>query len=148
MPYFIFQKNSDNIEGSLFKIAENLSDLDSLNIIKSDYKIIEDNQDNFNAVKFGTKVPVKYNNDLIVYENITSELKSKNHTQYLINKNKESIEIFLKNNKNSLFYVRLNDYKNQLNNLNLDSISYPLNKSLEQYFNDLGQPSFNILQIP
>jgi hypothetical protein len=36
----------------------------------------------------------------------------------------------------------------QLNNLNLDSITYPLNKSLEQYFNDLGQPSLNPLQIP
>jgi hypothetical protein len=36
----------------------------------------------------------------------------------------------------------------QLNNLNLDSITYPLNKSLEQYFSDLGQTSLNPLQIP
>jgi hypothetical protein len=31
----------------VFKIAENQSDLDNLNINKSDYKIIEDTQENF-----------------------------------------------------------------------------------------------------
>ena len=34
------------------------------------------------------------------------------------------------------------------NNLNLDNIVFPLEKSLEQYFKDLGQPSYNILQLP
>jgi hypothetical protein len=40
------------------------------------------------------------------------------------------------------------NYYTQLNNLNLDNITYPLNKSLEQYLSDLGQPSYNILQLP
>ena len=37
MAYFIFNKNSDKINGSLCKIAENKSDLDNLNIIQSNY---------------------------------------------------------------------------------------------------------------
>jgi hypothetical protein len=51
MAYFIFTKNSDNIEGSIYKIAENLNDFNCLNISQSDYKIIEDSESNFNLIK-------------------------------------------------------------------------------------------------
>ena len=55
MAYFVFNKNSENLSGVLYRIAENEFDLNNLNIIKSDYKIIEDSQDNFNAVKLNNK---------------------------------------------------------------------------------------------
>ena len=67
MAYFIFQKNLDNIEGSLYKIAENEVDFDNLNIIDSDYKIIQDSQSNFNEVKYRTKNPISYSGDTINY---------------------------------------------------------------------------------
>ena len=41
---FIFTKDFENIEGSLYRIAENENDLSNLNISQSDYKIIEDSQ--------------------------------------------------------------------------------------------------------
>jgi len=145
MSYFIFLKEANNIEGSFYKIAENLSDL---NINQFDYKIIEVTQDNFNAVKFGTKIPLKYNNDLIIFENINSLIKDKVQLQIQIKDKIELIKQFLDNNLNHPLFNQWNNYLNQLNNLNLDSITYPLNKSLEQYFNDLGQPSFSILQLP
>ena len=62
MAYFIFL-NLDNVEGTLYKIAETENDLNNLNIIKSDYKIIEDTQENFDAVKFSTKNAIKFNNN-------------------------------------------------------------------------------------
>jgi hypothetical protein len=145
MSYFIFLKEFNNIEGSFYKIAENLSDL---NINQFDYKIIEVTQDNFNAVKFGTKIPLKYNNDLIIFENINSLIKDKVQLQIQIKDKIELIKQFLDNNLNHPLFNQWNNYLNQLNNLNLDSITYPLNKSLEQYFNDLGQTSLNILQLP
>jgi len=148
MSYFIFLKEFDNMEGSLYNIAENLSDLNNLNINKLNYKIIEDTQDNFNAVKFGTKFPLKYNNDLITFVDITSLIKNKLTLEIQIKNKVEIIKQFLDNNSNHPLFNQWNNYLNQLNNLNLDSITYPLNKSLEQYFNDLGQPSFNILQLP
>ena len=55
---------------------------------------------------------------------------------------------FLKNNKNHQLFNRWNNYYTQLNNLDLNSIEYPLNKSLEQYFKDQNLPSLNPLQIP
>lgn len=64
---FYISKNSENIEGSIYRIAENESDLNNLNIINSDYKIIEDSQDNFNFVKYSLKYPIKYIQDEIIF---------------------------------------------------------------------------------
>jgi hypothetical protein len=58
MSYFIFNKE---FVDSIYRIAENQSDLNNLNISQTDYKIIEDSQFNFNLIKFGNKNPIKYN---------------------------------------------------------------------------------------
>lgn len=148
MAYFIFIKNLENVSGSLYKIAENEFDLNNLNIVKSDYKILEDSQENFNNVKLNIKNVDKYSNNLITYvdQNFIFN-NSKSLENYIINL-KISIEYFKSSNSNHVLYNRWNSYYNQLNNLDLNSITYPLNKSLEKYFNDLGQPSLNILQLP
>lgn len=148
MSYFLFLKNLDNIEGALYRICENQSDLNNLNIIQSDYKIIEDSQLNFNLVKYGNKIALKYNNNLIDYIDQTYSYKNKQEIKKYITNFNESLKQFIDNNPNHPLIDRWKNYYNQLNNLDLDSITYPLNKSLEQYFNDLGQPSFNILQLP
>ena len=148
MSYFIFSKNLENIEGSLYKIAENESDFNNLNINKNDYKIIEDSQSNFNLVKFGNKSASKYNNDIITYVDSVTSFKKKEELQIYIDSSKQSIKQFITSNPSHTSLNLWNDYYNQLNSLNLDTITYPLNKSLEQYFNDLGQPSFSILQLP
>jgi hypothetical protein len=147
MAYFIFLKNLDNVSGTVCKIAENQSDLNNLNITQSDYKIIEDSESNFNLVKLGNKYIDKYNSNEIIYKDQTN-LFEKNNLQLSVDNFKKLIKQFTDNNKNHPLYDRWNNYYNQLNNLNLDSITYPLNTSLEQYFNDLGQPAFNILQLP
>jgi len=147
MSFFIFQKNMDNLGGSLYKISETQDYLDNMNINKSNYKIIEVSQQDFNFVKLNQKNIEKYVGENVIY---TDEIFVfyKISLQNYINNLKNSIDPFLKNNKNHYLFNIWNDYYNQLNNLNLDSITYPSNKSLEQYFSDLGQPSFNILQLP
>ena len=148
MSYFIFLKNLDNVEGTLYRIAENQSDLNNLNIDQSVYKIIEDSQSNFDLVKYGNKLVNKYNNDIINFIDFSYSYRKKEGLQNNIEFCKNFIKPFLDNNLSHPLYTRWNNYYNQLNNLNLDNITYPLNKSLEQYFNDLGQPSYNILQLP
>ena len=145
MAFFIFTKNSDNIENTLYKISENLNDL---NIVQDSYKIIEDTQENFNSVKYGTKCVTGYNNNTIQYNNCTSSFFSKEDLLNHINSYKNQIKAFIDNNPNSSVLNIWNNYYNQLNSLNLNTITFPLNKSLEQYFNDLGQPSLNPLQLP
>jgi hypothetical protein len=148
MSYFIFLKNLDNVEGTLYRVAENQSDLNNLNISQSCYKIIEDSQYNFNLIKYGDKIPLKYNNDVITYVDGQNLYKNKIELGVYLEYFKNIINNFLIYNQSHLLFNRWNNYYNQLNNLNLDSITYPLNKSLEQYFDDLGQPSYSILQIP
>jgi len=148
MSYFIFLKNLDNSPGTLYKISENQSDLSNLNIIASDYKVIEVSQDNFNLVKYGNKFPEKYNSNNITYVDQTIAFTIKEELQAYVNNFKNEIKQFNNNNPNHPLFNKWNNYYNQLNNLNLDSITYPLNKSLEQYFNDLGQTSLNPLQLP
>ena len=148
MAYFIFSKNLDNISGTLYRIAETQSDLNNLNITQSEYKIIEDSENNFNLVKFNNKYVDKYNNNNIFYIDQITKFDSNDQLQTYVDGLKKKIKEFTDNNINHPLFDRWNNYYNQLNNLNLDNITYPLNKSLEQYFNDLGQPSFNILQLP
>jgi len=148
MSYFIFQNNSDNIEGTLYKISENQSDLDNLNIPQSVYKIIESSQENFNEVKLGKKDVVKYQGENIIFSNVLIYSITQEKLFSVVNQNKLIINQFLNNNKNHPLFNSWQNYYNQLNNLNLNTITYPLNKSLEQYFDDLGQPSLNTLQLP
>ena len=148
MSYFIFIKNLDNIEGTIYKIAENQSDLNNLNITQSDYKIIEESQSNFDLVKFGNKYSSKYNNNVITFTDQVNSFVSKEKLKNYVDNFKKQIKQFTDNNPYHPLFSLWNNYLNQLNNLNLDNISYPLNKSLEQYFSDLNQPSLNPLQIP
>jgi len=160
MSYFIFSKNLDDVTGTIYRIAENQSDLNNLNIYQPVYKIIEDSQINFDAVKYGTKNVLKYNNNDIVFEdiittfqdsldknNVVTKLAKEHLNDYILNF-KNTISQFLKNNQNHQLFNRWNDYYDQLNSLNLDSIQYPLNTSLEQYFKDQNLPSLHPLQIP
>jgi hypothetical protein len=147
MAYFIFEKNLNNIEGTLYRIAENQFDLDNLNIIKSDYYIINDSS-NFENVKLNAKSTVKYVDNTIIFNDILPKFNNKTELQNYVNFLKTSIKVFTDINLNHPLLNRWNSYLNQLNNLNLDLITYPLNKSLEQYFKDTGQSYFNILQLP
>ena len=148
MAFFIFAKDSDNIEGTLYRVAENQFDLDNVNIDKSIYKIIEDSQSNFDNVKYGTKDAIKYDQNTITYVDETTLFINKQELQKYINNFKKQIKQFIDNNPNHSLFNRWNDYYNQLNNLNLDSIEYPLNKSLEQYFKDQNLSSLHPLQLP
>jgi hypothetical protein len=147
MSFFIFQKNNDAIQG-LYKIAENNDDLNSLNIIQSDYIIKEDSQLNFEAVKLGTKKIEGFQNNQIIYIDYIINFNSKIELKNYIDNFLGLIENFKKNNSSHKLFDRWNNYYNQLNSLNLNNITYPLNKSLEQHLKDSNQPFFNILQLP
>ena len=159
MAYLIFIKDKDNVYSTIYRIAENQSDLNNLNINLIDYKIIEDNQ-NFNAVKYGTKYPAKYNGDVITYIDVVTDFRdtldvkgvvvrtAKQNLQNYIENFKNSINNFKQNNPNHPLLDRWNNYLTQLNNLNLDNIQFPLEKSLEQYFTDISLTSLCPLQLP
>jgi len=149
MPYFVFNKNQEDIQSTFYRMAENESDLNNLNIKPFDYKIIQDSLENFNDVKFEIKFPLSYNiNNVINYIDLEPLIINKENLEKTVNNLKQQINLFLKNNPTHPLFDRWNNYYNQLNSLDLETINYPLTMSLEQYFNNLGQPSYSILQLP
>jgi hypothetical protein len=81
----------------------------------------------------------------------TSEARDLLKTDSLLSNECEyiySLTLFTKNNPNHPYFTLFNNYLNQVKNFNLDDLTFPLRISLEQYFQNLGQPSFNPLQIP
>ena len=150
MAYFVFKKNLNGVEGTLYRIAENESDLNNLNIDLEPYKIIEDSQENFNAVKYGTKTALKYNENTITFEDKSVLFREQSYLYGYINNVKKEIKQYLDLNKNHILYNKWNDYYNQLDSFSneLFNVTFPLNKSLEQYFKDQNKPSLSPLQIP
>lgn len=148
MSYFIFQKNSENLPGTLVKIAENQSDLNNLTINLSNCTVVEDSQQNFDLVKLGTKFVISYSGNTITYGDVVITPFSKDSLKNYIAIYNNEIKQFLNNWPNSPLFTRWNNYYNQMSNLDLNSITYPLNETLEQYFQSNGQPAYVSLQIP
>jgi hypothetical protein len=149
MAYFILQKDRENESGPLFGIAENENELNSFNIDKNDYKIIEVTLDNFYDVKYSIKHVEKWNGNTITYSDIVQYFyQNKQDLKKEITDTTRLIKFFTDSNSNHPDYEKWVNYSNYLNNLNLDSISYPLNKSLTKYLSEQGNTSLSILQIP
>jgi len=148
MAYFIFIKNADGIENTLYRIAENETNLNNLNINQDNYKIIQESQENFNAVKYGSKSAISYSGDTISYINTNLYFNDKESLQKYIDSIKNYINAFISNNSNHPEIASWKAYHDVLNGLNVDNIIYPLSKSLEQHLFDLGESSFHTLQIP
>jgi hypothetical protein len=147
MSFFIFLKNVPDTTGTIYKIAENQFDLNNLNIIQSDYKIIEDSEENFNLVKNNIKFPSFYDNSFIYFVDVFNSY-DRNLLETIIESYKNKITEFLQNNPDHPLYNKWNNYFNQLNNFDFDALNYPLDMSLEQYFSMKGLTSLNILQLP
>ena len=148
MSYFVFAKNEENVDGAIYRIAENENDLNNLNIVFSSYKIIEDSLENFNEVKFGTKNVAKYENNSVVYEIINTNYIDSNVLTFYLNNIKKPLQNFLNTNPNHPSFNNFQNYYTQLNNFDVNSVQYPLQISLEKYFNNLQLPSYHPLQIP
>lgn len=146
MSYFLFTKNLPNLKGTLYKITENLSDL---NFDLNPYDVIEVTENEFNNVRLNIKFVVDYDsNNQINYGDCQVVFKKEIQLINYITELKNKINLFLKFNPNHPLYNTWSNYYSQLTNLNTSAITYPLEMSLEQYFNNLGQPALNPLQLP
>jgi hypothetical protein len=156
MAYFLFSKNSDNISGSLYRIAKDQTYLNYITPFPELYKVIEDSIENFDSVVLQKKQVVSYNGNTINYSQTDSINYSRQSLIDYINQVINQINNYLKVNLNSGLKNELNSYKNLLSSLNVNSIisldekgnPIPINKSLEQYLSDLGNEVINPLQIP
>lgn len=149
MAYFIFNKNSNN---QIYKIAENNSDLNDLNIDENFYLIVNTSQENFELVKLNNSRILNYNGSSVELENISIP-KTRIYLRNYITYTCFIIDDFLNAQPNHLKYQQWKNYKDFLKTLNTDTfIKGPedatMSISLEQYLKNNNQTYYNILQIP
>jgi len=150
MAYFIFTPNQPNVDGTFYRMASNDLYLNNLNIDKSLYNIITDTNINFEDVQLSKKNIVSYNlNNTINYEEIPScGFKNSNELKNYIKNYSNLIDIFINNNPSSPLLFTWSSYKTQLLNTNIETIIYPMNISLEEYYKNNNLPFLNPLQLP
>lgn len=151
MAYYIFQNDGDN--KNIVKVAENETDKNNLNIVQSQYKIIENTDIDFDKVKTGEIEITNWSGtDTINYNTITisSCATEASHLEDAIDLRLAPIKTYLDNNSGHADYTKWNSYKTQLETLKAASGSqtYPMDNNVEKHFKANSQNYYNILQLP
>jgi len=141
--YLIF--NSDN---NLVKIAANDSDRDSQNIVLSDHSVVSISDDDFLKVKTNAS-EATYDGTNVTITDISDPLiETEEGLKITIQNIIDAISYFAINNQDNTLYTPLNNYKTTLENFDTSSLTFPLNKSWEQYCSENSITFYHPLQIP
>lgn len=153
MAYAIITNNE------LYRIASNETEKNDLNINESDYIIKDISDADFLKLKNNVASTTFANDTLTITdkpadtilgtaEEIQAESKRllQEHHQNLINQ----FNAFLKGESNASksLHSIIESYKNYLSNFDYDSLTYPLNKTWEEYCSENSISYINALQIP
>lgn len=138
---------------SIYKIAEDEDEKNSLNIFENDYRVIEISEADFTSLQQGTKVLSTSTADSITLEApshlgdgvvATTESVLKNsHTEMI-----KSINDFLQKNSSNPQHSFWSTYKSTLENFDYSTITFPLSQTWEQYCSDNSISHKSPLQIP
>ena len=146
MSFFIFNK----VNNEIYKIAENDTDLNTLTVPEDQYFKINANQEDFDSVRLVKKIILPYNGSLQL-QSINVGF-NRNLLKSYIDKNISLINSFLNSQPQSIVFQKWFNYKTLLSNLNIENLipspSGSLSMSLEEYLQNQGQSSLNILQLP
>jgi len=138
-----------NDQNCVYKIAENDTDKNNLNCTFPPYTTIDISDTDFLKVKQNL-VDISISNgsatftDRIDLDLSITEEDLKTYHESII----KYLRQFLKNNTSNNFYTPCQNYCNYLETLDYSSITFPLNKTWEQYCEDNSITYFHPLQIP
>lgn len=152
MAVFVFSKNSDGITGALYRIASNQSVYDDNKNWQDDlYDIITVNDDDYTAVKLGTKSVISKNENNVFYHETAPSFNTHDSLTSYINSVINIIENWLINNSSKPLASLIITYKNFIQSIDVDSLSIteetPLNSSLESYVEDQGIKAIHPLEL-
>tara|TARA_R110000787_G_scaffold251429_1_gene356908 strand:+ start:682 stop:1110 length:429 start_codon:yes stop_codon:yes gene_type:complete len=142
MAYLIF--NSDN---NIVKIAANDSDRDSLNIVLTDHTIKDVSDSDFLKIRTGAAVATYDGTNVAITDtgNITFDEAI---LKFIFKNLIKTITAFLENNQSNSLYVGINNYKEYLENFDTSTLTFPIEKSWEEYCNENSITFYHPLQIP
>lgn len=136
-------------DDNVYNIAANLLEKDDLNVSYDIYNAIEISDEDFLKVKKNlAKITISGDTATITSLEgpfILDEEALKNYIDIVLDK----INLFIAaGNTEKILYSDINEYKNYLDNLNLSTITFPLDSTWEQYCEDNEITYFHTLQIP
>lgn len=149
MSYLVFF-NQDKF---ITRIAADDSDFESLNLhskMNSFTKISISNSD-FNLVKSGTVIPTTTDLVNVSFDNLVNRNWSEKEWNYEKKKYIEKYLTFINSDSDNLIINKYNlkSILNNLNNLNFDNLTFPVNfKSFEQWLTSINFDFAHIYQIP
>ena len=137
-----------NTEGFITQIATD-SDANNLNINKSDYVEKTLSDEDFSAVRQGLK-KISLSGDTInlVEDNYTfpDQTTLSNYINKVVI---PALDQFLESNEEHPMWTAINNYKFQISEqIDLSTITYPLNSTWEKYCEDNSITYYHPLQIP
>jgi len=147
MHYLLFNKNLENMGGTLCRVVSTQEIANSINY-NNDYKVIEISDAEADDIITGQKVNVKYTENGYSAEALNpadsfsfDEARLSDYIQNIITtyRNFEKSE--------GVDYSGWDNYISQLENFDTSSITYPLLNSLEKYFKDNNLPYLHPLQL-
>tara|TARA_R110000822_G_scaffold271171_1_gene393949 strand:+ start:419 stop:880 length:462 start_codon:yes stop_codon:yes gene_type:complete len=152
MSIFIFGKNSDSKEGSLYRIASSQSVYDVNKNWPDDlYDVITVEDTDYTAVKLNTKFVVSKNGNQVTYINCDKYFSSQDNLISYINSVILTIEEWLINNNLKPLASNVTTYLNYLKSINTSSFlleeEYPLKFSLETYVENQGTTAIHPLEL-
>jgi hypothetical protein len=143
MAVFVFSKNSDGITGALYRIASSQSVYDDNKNWQDDlYDVVTVNDDDYNAVKLGTKIVISKNVNTVSYEEINTLFNTPVALTSYINSIVNIIDDWLISNSSKPLASSVTTYKKFIQSIDISSLSIteqnPFNSSLETYVENQG----------
>ena len=136
MPYLFFLKNLID-QNSLYKIADDDSDKNSLQLSEDLYTIIQPTEEKYNKIKQSRYSSLVLNNSLeIVLNEHTAENNILNKKEFdeQISHTIEQIVICRESTSNEEWKSKIDTYINSLKNIDTSILTYPLNVSTVEHY--------------
>ena len=140
-----------SVNNNLFKIAANEQDKNDLNIFFPPAVAIDITDANFAKVKNNTAIiTVSGDTTTITDVDTSGAFPTQDQLENYVNSVKQIIKYFIANSSNlsKTNGSAINDYYNTLDSFDFSTITFPLNKSWEEYCEDNSITYFHCLQIP
>jgi hypothetical protein len=151
MAVFVFLKNSDDILGTLYRIASSQSIYDTNKNWQDDlYDVITVEDINYTSVKLGTKSVISKNGSTVSYEEINTIFNTQVSLTNYINNVISMIDNWLVNNSSKPLASLVITYKNFIKSINVSTLiteENPLNSSLEAYVENQGITAIHPLEL-
>ena len=135
---------------NLHKIAANENEKNDLNIFFPPAVAINISDADFLKLKKNKSYPTISGNT-VSFTDVSISFETEEDLKQYLNNLKTAIKDFLSphtENNNKILYSTLNNYYNTIDNFNTSTITFPLNKSWEEYCEENSITYIHPLQIP